>query len=211
MAGLFDVSVAVITADGCSDSFQINDYINVSLQPTAYFVTNPSVLQVVDTEVDFINNSINAENYIWDFGDDTLNSSEENPTHTYPDIPGQGYTITLWAIGENPECIDSAYQFIQVDDILIYYVPNTFTPDGDEFNQTFKPIFTSGYDPYDFHMMIFNRWGEVIFETYDVKYGWNGYYANKVVQDGTYTWKIDFKETKTDKRHMITGHVNIIR
>ena len=90
---------------------------------------------------------------------------------------------------------------------MIYYIPNTFTPDGDEFNQLFQPIFTAGYDPYDFNMQIFNRWGEVIYETNDDTVGWDGMYNGKIVQDGIYTWKIEFKTISSDERIMINGHV----
>ena len=98
---------------------------------------------------------------------------------------------------------------------MIYYVPNTFTPDDDNFNQTFKPIFTSGFDPFDYTLYIFNRWGEIIFESHDANVGWNGTYGSnseiEMVQDGTYTWKIEFKTNANDERKMIIGHVNILR
>jgi gliding motility-associated-like protein len=94
---------------------------------------------------------------------------------------------------------------------LIYYVPNAFTPDGDEHNQMFQPIFTSGHDPFDFHMIIFNRWGEVVFESYDADVGWDGTYANHLAMDGIYVWKIEFKHLNVDKRTVLTGHVNLLR
>ena len=72
-------------------------------------------------------------------------------------------------------------------------------------------MFTSGYDPFDYNMLIFNRWGEIVFESNDTRFGWDGTYNGKMVQDGTYTWKIEFKQSLNDKRIMITGHVNIIR
>ena len=60
-------------------------------------------------------------------------------------------------------------------------------------------------------MFIFNRWGEIIFETHDVNYGWDGTYGGVMAQDGTYTWTIEFKELMSDKRHVDSGHVNLIR
>ena len=61
-------------------------------------------------------------------------------------------------------------------------------------------------------MMIFNRWGEVVFETYDASQGWDGTYGNfGYVKDGTYVWTIEFQETMSDKRHYHQGHVNILR
>ena len=85
--------------------------------------------------------------------------------------------------------------------------------DQDEFNETFGPVFTSGFDPYDYHLTVFNRWGEVVFESYDAMFGWDGTYPSggELCQDGVYVWKIDFKETMSDKRHSEIGHVNVLR
>ena len=94
---------------------------------------------------------------------------------------------------------------------MIFYIPNTFTPDGDEFNQTFKPIFTSGFHAHDFKLLIFNRWGEVIWESNDAEIGWDETYNGKIVQNGTYVWKVEFKILKNDERILKTGHVNVLR
>ena len=96
---------------------------------------------------------------------------------------------------------------------LIFYVPNTFTPDNDDFNESFQPIFTSGFDPYDYTLYIFNRWGELIFESNDANVGWNGKYGveGEFVQDGTYVWKIEFKTKRNDERKVVVGHVNLLR
>jgi gliding motility-associated-like protein len=96
-------------------------------------------------------------------------------------------------------------------DELIYYVPNAFTPDGDERNQTWGPVFTAGFDPYRFHLFIVNRWGEIVWESYDHTAKWNGVYAGKLCVDGVYTWSIDFGDKWNDARYTATGHVTIIR
>jgi len=100
---------------------------------------------------------------------------------------------------------------VVINEELIYYIPNAFTPDGDEYNNVFQPIFTSGFDPYDFNMLIFNRWGEVIFETNDAKVGWDGTYLGKYVKEGMYNYKITFKLSGSDARKIITGHVSILK
>ena len=65
----------------------------------------------------------------------------------------------------------------------------------------------------DFHFLIFNRWGEIIWESYDASVGWDGTYgvAGDLVQDGTYVWKLEFKTNMNDERKFLTGHVNLIR
>jgi gliding motility-associated-like protein len=98
-----------------------------------------------------------------------------------------------------------------VNEDLIFYVPNTFTPDGDEFNQEFHPVFTAGFDPFDFNMIIFNRWGEIVFESNNAAAGWDGTYHGKLVQDGTYTWKIEYKLLLNDSRQTAIGHVTILK
>ena len=108
-------------------------------------------------------------------------------------------------------CTDTAYSTIQLAEELIFFVPNSFTPDIDDYNPTFQPIFTTGFDPYDFTLLLFNRWGEIIFESHNAEIGWDGTYGGKLVQDGTYTWKIEFKTTVNDERKSLTGHVNLIR
>ena len=72
--------------------------------------------------------------------------------------------------------------------------------------------FSQHFDPFDFHLMIFNRWGELIFESYNAEIGWDGTYSDQgLVQDGVYVWNIDFKETMSDKRHTHYGHVTVLK
>jgi gliding motility-associated-like protein len=149
------------------------------------------------------------------FGDPTgqNTSTEENPTHTYPSEGGE-YDVLLTAYSENG-CIDTAWSKIIVKEDLVFYVPNTFTPDGDNYNELFLPVFTSGFDPQEYSFYIFNRWGEIVFESHDATVGWDGSYGNngevQLVQDGTYTWLIRYRTLETLGFRKVTGHVNIIR
>lgn len=88
---------------------------------------------------------------------------------------------------------------------------NAFTPDDDNFNPFFAPVFTSGYDPQTYTLPIFNRWGEIVFESHDVNAGWDGTYGGKKAQDGTYVWKIQIKEVGKDKHNEYVGHLTLIR
>jgi gliding motility-associated-like protein len=212
-AGCFDITLTTTDINGCVNSFTAANVICVEAPPIAAFTPSDNELSTLYTEVLFDNNTTGAVQYSWSFGDDSALTDEENPTHTYPEEPGT-YQVVL--IATSPlGCVDTAISVIQVYEELLYYVPNTFTPDYDNYNQTFQPVFTSGFDPYDYTLLIYNRWGEVIFESHDATVGWNGSYGGpdgiEMVQDGTYTWKIEFKVTRNDERKMIVGHVNIIR
>jgi gliding motility-associated-like protein len=209
--GSYDVTLSVTSVDGCFGTATISSYINVFDTPVASFSYAPQILDIGDTEVDFTNHSDFADTYQWDFGDTTPYVFQINPTHTYPEVPNS-YLATLIASNNNGMCADTAQQLITIQDVLIFYVPNVFTPDHDEFNEGFIPIFTSGYDPFDYHLTIFNRWGEIVFESYDATKGWDGTYSDQgLVQDGVYVWQIEFKETMSDKRHTYRGHVTVLK
>jgi len=209
-SGFFNVMLRTTSINGCSNSLTQPAFIYVESIPIAAFSASPQILLAFNTDVSFSNESVGSTDYIWDFGDNSPTSSAENPSHEFPENSSGSYDVWLYA--ESPiGCIDSVRFVIAIEQEVIYYVPNTFTPDGDGFNQTFQPVFTDGFDPYDFNLFIFNRWGEMIWESHDASIGWDGTYNGKTVQSGTYVWKIEFKTIKNDERKMITGHVNLIR
>ena len=208
--GLYDVTLTTTSATGCVNTATYFDYVYVENIPDATFSVSSTVLSTIDTEVEFNNTSTNATNYVWSFGDGTQSTTQENPTHTFPSEGSGSYIVEL--IATSPlGCVDTTWQVIQVIEEVIFYVPNTFTPDGDNYNEYFQAIFTSGYDPYDFTLLIFNRWGEIIWESHNVDVGWDGTYGGMLVPDGTYTWTIEFKTSNNDERMAVNGHVNVIK
>lgn len=211
--GCFDVTLTT-TVNGCTGTFTAPNFVCAEETPNASIAAVPNTVTTMDSEVQFINNTIGADNYVWDFGDNTSESQEFEPSHIYPTEEEGGYNVMM--IASSPlGCVDTAYTFVQVIEELIYYVPNSFTPDGDIFNQTWQPIFTSGFDPYDFTVLVFNRWGEIVWESHDHNEAWDGGYGTgqnyQMCQDGTYTWRIEFKTRVNDERKVITGHVSLIR
>ncbi|MDX2360731.1 MAG: gliding motility-associated C-terminal domain-containing protein, partial [Crocinitomicaceae bacterium] len=207
--GTYDVSLTTTSANGCSASASYTDYIYVEDTPIASFSPSSTELTSMMTEVIFSNTSVGADTYVWTFGDETASSGDYSPVHTFP-FDGGSFLVQLVALSPLG-CSDSTTMVIEVIEETIFWMPNTFTPDGDVHNQSFKPVFTSGYDPFDFHLLIFNRWGEIIWESFDASVGWDGSFNGETVPDGTYSWKIDFKTTQNDERVMVTGHVNLIR
>ena len=205
------------TLNGCSDTMMKTDYIHVKERPIAQFSPKVTNISMIDPEVQFVNSSSNnAVYYKWIFGDGSPVSNLVNPKHTFigqgsnglPD-PGK-YVVELYAY-VNQDCWDSTSTTITIDDEQIYYIPNTFTPNGDEKNNTFQPIFTSGFDAQNYHFLIYNRWGELVFESNNPAIGWDGTYGNKLLGNETFTWKLQFKEKMTEKEHYLTGHVNLIK
>mgnify|MGYP001627180524 CR=1 FL=1 len=213
-AGCFDITLSAASSSGCTASFTASNIVCAEAAPNASFTVVPGSVSWIDPHVSMVNSTSGATDYLWYFGDDSAVSTEFQPSHTYPVDVANNYTVMLVAYSPIG-CVDTAYSTVEVFEDLIFYVPNTFTPDGDVYNQVFLPVFTSGFDPYDYQLLIFNRWGEIIFESNDAKVGWDGTYGTdgmaKYVQDGTYIWRIEFKLKRNDSRKIVSGHVNVIR
>lgn len=207
--GVFSVTLSA-TLNGCSSTTTIANMIEVDNYPIAAFEPSSQVFTEPNQSLSFWNSSLGATTYQWNFGEGG-SSSEEAPTHIF-NIESEGTTVVLYAYS-NLGCSDTASFFIGFDPGLVYYIPNSFTPDADQFNQTFLPIFTSGIDPYNYQLLIYNRWGEVIFESLQPEIGWDGSYGmqGNPAQNGTYTYLITIKVPSLDKRQAIKGHVNLIR
>lgn len=212
-SGVYSVMLTTTASNGCSSSETYVDYISVDQNPTADFTYASANVGAQNTEVYFSNTSTGANSYEWLFDEGQSISTEINPTYTFTNELGGSYEVTLIAYS-SIGCSDTTFTTINLEEDLLFFIPNAFTPDGDEFNQIFQPVFTSGFDPYDFNMTIFNRYGEIIFETNDASIGWDGTLQsanNTAVQNGIYTWKIEFKTLLNDERKVLVGHVNLLR
>jgi len=199
---------ATASLGNCTSTDEIT--ITVEDLPDASFSFNPNPVTIEDTELLFTQYNLNdGEMYNWNFGDNT-SSSLDSPIHIYPEVAGLTYDVKL-IVTDSIGCIDSSSTQITIFDVLIYYVPNAFTPDGDTYNERFQPIFTSGFDPYDYHLIIFNRWGETVFESYNDQEGWDGTYNGENAPDGVYVWTVQFGDILSDKKFIDRGIVTIVR
>jgi gliding motility-associated-like protein len=208
--GCFDVTLTQTDIQGCDTTVTFNDVVCIE-SVNADFYVNPGTIGPGNSLVNFYNVSDGAVDYQWDFGDGETSTVFE-PVHSYSTSLQTGYTATL-IVTSQAGCVDSTSMPIAYEEQLIFYVPNTFTPDADEHNQLFTPVFTSGFSPNNFEMTIYNRWGEVVFESSDHTKGWDGSYGIKggVVQAGLYTWIIRYKPKNTDEKLVVNGFVNVLR
>lgn len=205
--GVFTVSLTN-TDNGCTASSSITNYITVDPSPIASFIGNPSSMFEDQTLVEFTNNSTGAVAYAWDFGDGTT-ATTTNGQHEFPHTPGS-YTVTLTATNAFG-CSDQATFVITVKENQFIYVPNSFTPDGDEYNNLFQPVIEAGFDEQNYSFTIYDRWGELLFESHDVDRGWDGTYHDKLVQSGVYIWHIRIKNKRNDEYQVFEGHVVVLR
>lgn len=202
------ISIIGYNNPGCSDTTSVD--IIVHPNPMASIGVTNGNLQSDNPGGTFQNNSIGQVNSTWNFGDGTfISDNSVDVVHTFPYEDGN-YTVSL-TVSTEFGCTDSTTIGIQVSGDPIYYVPNTFTPDGDQFNNVFNPIFTTGFDPTAYNLSIYNRWGELLFESLSHEEGWPGYYGGLKVPAGTYTYTITYFDKKENRLKVLEGHVNLIR
>lgn len=207
--GCYDISLTSEN-QGCIESVSIDSMICTQDVPVASFSANPLVISESPQVVNFFNNSIGGTSYYWDFGDGNF-STDLSPSHLYTNFNSSKY-VSLTAT-TTFGCTNTTSIIIRFQDNTIFYIPNSFTPDEDQFNQTWGPVFTSGFDPYNFDLYVFNRWGELVWESHDAKARWDGTYGKNGMKapTGLYLYKISYKPLDTDEKVVVTGHINLMR
>jgi gliding motility-associated-like protein len=209
--GCYDISLIVSNAAGCADTMVTDSLVCVVSGPDASFSASTQGIDYYTGQLVLLNTSDgDITDYLWTFGDGSPNSTLENPIHYYPDQQAASYEVTLTIVDTNG-CVDTAsYEFSLVE-LLNVYVPNTLTINGDNINDVFLPIFSNVDIMKSYQMEIYNRWGQLVWETDIVSEGWNGRYKdNKDVQLGVYTWKIRYTDNKGETR-VLVGHVTTLR
>ncbi len=201
--GTYDVWVQ--DANGCV----VNTNAVVSGPPpvVAEFTASPQPTTISNTEIFFTNLSQNALTYNWNIGG-LGTSTDEHPSFVFPEEPAN-YEVCLVATNAFG-CSDSICHQVIIDDELIVYAPNAFTPNGDGTNDYFQPL-VNGHEESDFELLIYNRWGQLLFESSTSNLGWGGTYFGEPVQEDVYVWKLRAVATFDGEVREYIGHVTVIR
>jgi gliding motility-associated-like protein len=203
-SGNYTINVMVTSSAGCSNSQNTTATVIVHSPSKALFTAEAIDGTTVSPVYKFLNSSINAATYTWSFGDGT-NSSVYSPVHSYID-KGE-YLVTLH-VSSSEGCKDSLTIPVEIKPIFTIYIPNAFTPDGSGINDYFS---AKGQEISEFKMMIFNRWGDLIFQTNYISKGWDGRAngGSEIAQDGVYVYKIEVRDFQS-KYHDYMGHVTLL-
>ena len=211
-SGSYNITLTVTTMDGCIGTYTVNNMITVAPKPIADFTPLPSTTTMDNPTISFIDNSSNASNWIWSFGDPmssgTNASTEQSPSHTY----GNQGTYVIWLTVESiGGCSDSISKEITIKDDYTFYAPDAFTPDGDGINDNFIPIGIN-FDINNFEMFIYDRWGEEVYRTKDMSKPWDGTVKNSgvIASEGVYVWMVKMNDNK-GKSHIFYGKITILR
>ncbi len=202
----YTVTLTVTSDSGCVRILIKNNYITVYPKPVANFSVQPNETSIIDPVITISDLSVGANFWNWNFGDADTTTSPTPLPHTYADTGS--YVISLH-VATNYGCVDSTNRTITVDPNFLFYIPNSFTPNGDGINDTFtgQGIFVK-----EFEMFIYDRWGNLVFYSNDPARAWGGKAneGSEVAQQDVYIYSIKATDYKQGK-HYYKGTVTLIR
>jgi gliding motility-associated-like protein len=210
VTGQYDVTLTISDNNGCSNSTTIIGMITVHPVPVAGFSATPQPATILNPTIHFTDESTGATNWSWSFGD--LNASGsfvQNPVFTYPDT---GHFEVVQTVSNIYGCMDTALLEIYIAEDFAFYAPNAFTPNGDGTNEIWIPRGV-GIDESDYELFIFDRWGNLIFETTDPNQGWDGRAngGSEIAQVDVYVWKVELHTRADNRIRVYTGHVSLVK
>ena len=207
-AGTYDVTATVTDIIGCVGTTTLSNYVTVWPLPIADFSASPQPATQLNNEVSFTDLSIGAVSWIWSFGSDDSASVLQNPTYEFQD---SGIFMVQLIVTNQFGCQDSITLPIIVQEDYAVYIPNTFTPNADGHNDLFFPQ-GIGVNTEKYTMYIFDRWGNMIYQTSTWPGGWDGTVqgTSRLCQVDTYVYKI-VTEDPSGTRKQYVGHVNLVR
>jgi len=185
--------------------------ITYNQNPRADFVyTGDLPLTTLNTNVQFINQSQGATSYVWILGFADSTSTDVNPNIDYPDETTGAYRVCLDAIS-NAGCSNLRCYNIEIKEVETVFVPNAFTPLNDDGrNEIFIPV-VNGLLTSQYLFEVYDRWGTMVFSTRDPNQGWDGFYKNKVLGPGTFSWRLIYKSKDYANKVEKFGNVTILR
>jgi gliding motility-associated-like protein len=196
--------------NGCVYSDTIASPISVFPTPIAVFNLNPEEAILPNTTFDFVNLSIDASEFVYTFDVNGFGYSADT-SFAFPEETTGVYNVQLWTSNQYG-CVDSTMRQAIVRDDIDIYIPNTFTPDGDGINDVWL-IKGKGFTDLNYKMLVFNRWGDIVFESTDPTQAWTGGFQNGdyFVQDGLYFYLAEIQDIENDVKYKYEGHVLIVR
>lgn len=202
-SGYYDVTITETSDSGCTISYLRTQAVDVFAGPSAEFSSNAELADDNYPFVQFYNQTSTNGQFFWTFGDGDSSVSFA-PHHLYDSVGI--YQVQLITI-DNKGCVDTTLKQIDIKPTSTFYVPNSFTPNKDGVNDSFRPYFTNLTD---LDVMIYDRWGTKIYEYTNLDGGWDGSFKGNMAQSEVYVYKIKTKDIRDNVQNYV-GHVTLIR
>jgi gliding motility-associated-like protein len=201
-------NVTGVDAFGCVSTVAS---LTVTIDPTPIpnFYIDPDQVEIDDPTITIFNVTPGNNQSTWTILGSSFVNNQSSFDYALPFQEGN-YTVQLiseTALG----CKDSLLMNASVQDNVALYVPNSFTPDGEEFNTVFLPVFSTGFTPINYGLSIYDRWGGIIFESNNYLIGWDGRIDFVMCPDGIYNYQIRYTRKDGESPVLLNGHVNLLR
>jgi gliding motility-associated-like protein len=189
-AGWYHVKLRVTTPQGCTDQLIAPGAVLVDPAPKATFTYTPDPGIAGNSRLVFTATDPHAVDFHWTFPDGSAPSGKQ-AAYTFPDKIAGEYLVCL-SVADRYGCADTLCDTIPIL-VANLWVPKAFTPDGNGVNDVFKPIMLD-MAPEDYHLWIFDRWGQLLFESTDPNRGWDGSGLHGGhAATGIYVWRLTFR------------------
>jgi gliding motility-associated-like protein len=201
-AGGQSIFLNLIDEYGCQAAYEAENLVQVFPLPVARFSFNPNQPDIIQPLVRFFDESEHAVTWNWTFSDGGI-SFEQNPERTFPDTGN--YSACL-KVSSAHGCEDFVCKNLEIEPSPALFVPTAFTPNGDGTNDVFvvKMMYIEKY-----LLEIFDRWGELLYETTDQEAGWDGIYMGRLCQEDVYVWRVTYTDVQRKSEQLI-GRVTLI-
>lgn len=175
LPGSYDATIEITSPLGCQASATFFDLIEIYPLPNADFTSSPNSITNLQSNGQLLDQSVQAIDWLWTFPDGNYSTSP-NPEFTFPDSGDYPIQLQVW---NTFGCRDSVTKIITVTIENRFFLPNAFAPNGDGKNDVFQGVgFLNGIE--NFQIKILNRWGEIIFQSQNPEFIWDGADAPKV-------------------------------
>ncbi|MEB3150838.1 MAG: gliding motility-associated C-terminal domain-containing protein [Sphaerospermopsis sp.] len=198
--GLFNIKYK-ISIGTCTDSSQ--KMVRVIENPISSFIFSPQIA-LVNEPVQFTYTGKGATGFEWEFGNPIFGTSIlQNPLFAFPKSGQFSVKLTV----QNELCFAESIQEITINDADSLFVPNVFTPNSDSLNDSFGAV---GHGIKEYSMMIYNRWGDLLYTSYHINHKWDGTFHEKDCPDGVYFFIINATSNR-GRKYNLSGTVHLIR
>lgn len=198
--------VAASSTTGCADTILVPDAVQVYPVPRAAFIAKPPVALISNPLVAFENKSENAQHYTWDFNDQTGLHTDVSPSHRFKEM---GLFRVLLTAVNDWGCSDTTSREVVVAFDRLF-PPTAFSPNSSKAEDREFRLNSTGIKAEGFQLLVFNRWGEMIFESNSPETGWDGRVKNgNFAPPGVYTWVVNYLDFR-DKTHRQQGTVTLL-
>lgn len=207
--GQYPVTLNITTDAGCiADLSLTKAIVDVKPNPVAGFTTSTLQTDICNPEVTFIDQSIGATVLSY-LPDDAGVFASNVPVNFVYQYQTSGYKNVIQIVQNEYGCEDRTNNQLYIEPFTVY-IPNAFTPDGDQYNNLWSPLVA--LEALEWHLEVYNRWGEKIWESFDQNAGWDGFYGGRKMQQGVYGYKLRYVSCgKEEKYNTLTGHFSLLK